>query len=334
MAHFDLYGLGNALVDTEYHISDELLAKLGVEKGMMTLIDDAQLAVLEEQLRSRGELKKQASGGSAANSLIAAANFGSKVFYSCKVADDKLGAFYHQDLVDSGVATNLDQIREPGTTGRCLVMVTDDAERTMNTFLGITGDLSAHEIDETALKASRMLYIEGYLANSDKAREAAIRAHQLAKEVGIQVALTFSDPAMVTYFKDQISEMVGDGVDLLFCNEQEAMTWTGEESIESALTALSNTATQWVCTRGKDGATVFDGTQRFDIPGRVVTPVDTNGAGDIFAGAFLHGLLNDWGFEKSARFGVHTSGYLITQYGPRVALANHAILLEEFEATC
>lgn len=334
MAEFDLYGLGNALVDTEYHISDELLVGLGVEKGMMTLIDDAQLAVLEEQLRSRGELKKQASGGSAANSLIAAANFGSKVFYSCKVADDELGAFYHQDLVDSGVATNLDQIREPGTTGRCLVMVTDDAERTMNTFLGITGDLGAHEIDETALKASQMLYIEGYLASSDKAREAAIRAHQIAKEAGIQVALTFSDPAMVTYFKDQISEMVGDGVDLLFCNEQEAMTWTGEESIESALTALSNTATQWICTRGKDGATVFDGTQRFDIPGRVVTPVDTNGAGDMFAGAFLYGLSNDWGFEKSARFGVHTSGYLITQYGPRVALANHAILLEEFEATC
>lgn len=334
MAHFDLYGLGNALVDTEYHISDELLVGLGVEKGMMTLIDDAQLAVLEEQLRNQGELKKQASGGSAANSLIAAANFGAKVFYSCKVADDELGAFYHQDLVDSGVATNLDQIREPGTTGRCLVMVTDDAERTMNTFLGITGDLGAHEIDETALKASRMLYIEGYLASSDKAREAAIRAHQIAKEAGIQVALTFSDPAMVTYFKDQVSEMVGDGVDLLFCNEQEAMTWTGEESIESALTALSNTATQWVCTRGKDGATVFDGTQRFDIPGRVVTPVDTNGAGDMFAGAFLYGLSNDWGFEKSARFGVHTSGYLITQYGPRVALANHAVLLEEFEATC
>ena len=334
MARFDLYGLGNALVDTEYHISDELLVGLGVEKGMMTLIDDAQLVVLEEQLRSRGKLKKQASGGSAANSLIAAANFGAKVFYSCKVADDELGVFYHQDLVDSGVATNLDQIREPGTTGRCLVMVTDDAERTMNTFLGITGDLGPHEIDETALKASSMLYIEGYLASSDKAREAAIRAHQIAKDAGIQVALTFSDPAMVTYFKDQVSEMVGDGVDLLFCNEQEAMTWTGEESIEGALTALSNTATQWVCTRGKDGATVFDGVKRFDIPGRVVKPVDTNGAGDMFAGAFLYGLSNDWGFEKSARFGVHTSGYLITQYGPRVALAHHAILLEEFEATC
>ena len=111
-------------------------------------------------------------------------------------------------------------------------MVTDDAERTMNTFLGITGDLGAHEIDETALKASSMLYIEGYLASSDKARKAAIRAHQIARDAGIQVALTFSDPAIVTYFKDQVSEMIGDGVDLLFCNEQEAITWSGEESIE------------------------------------------------------------------------------------------------------
>ena len=333
MAHYDVYGLGNALVDTEYHVSDSLLEALGVEKGMMTLIDDSRLTDLEEQLRNQAVLKKQASGGSAANSLIAAANFGSRVFYSCKVADDELGTFYHQDLVESGVATNLDQIREAGTAGRCLVMVTDDAERTMNTFLGITGDLGAHELDEDALRASDMLYIEGYLASSEKARNAAIRAHQIAKESGIKIALTFSDPAMVTYFKDQVTDMVGDGVDLLFCNEQEAMTWTGLASIEDALSALSNTARQWVCTRGKDGASVFDGQTRIDVPGRIATPVDTNGAGDMFAGAFLFGQASGWDFERSARFGVHTSGYLITQYGPRLGLASHAVLLEEFEAT-
>ena len=333
MAHYDVYGLGNALVDTEYHVSDSLLEALGVEKGMMTLIDNSQLIDLEEQLRNQAVLKKQASGGSAANSLIAAANFGSRVFYSCKVADDELGTFYHQDLVESGVATNLDQIREAGTTGRCLVMVTDDAERTMNTFLGITGDLGAHELDEDALRASDMLYIEGYLASSEKARNAALHAHQIAKESGIKIALTFSDPAMVTYFKDQVTDMVGDGVDLLFCNEQEAMTWTGLASIEDALSALSNTARQWVCTRGKDGASVFDGQTRIDVPGRIATPVDTNGAGDMFAGAFLFGQASGWDFERSARFGVHTSGYLITQYGPRLGLASHAVLLEEFEAT-
>ena len=331
MPKYNLYGLGNALVDTEYQVSEDLLLALGVEKGMMTLIDSEQLSVLEEKLRDHGELKKQASGGSAANSLIAAANFGSKVFYSCKVADDDLGTFYHKDLIESGVATNLDKIRESGTTGRCLVMVTDDAERTMNTFLGITGDMGAHEIDEGALKSSEMLYIEGYLASSEKARAAAIYAHQFAKKSGIKVALTFSDPAMVTYFRDQVSKIVGDGVDLLFCNEQEAMTWTGETSIEKALSSLSDTAVQWVCTRGKDGASVFDGKSQFDVPGREVTPVDTNGAGDMFAGAFLFGLLNGWSFERSASFGVYASGYLITQYGPRLKINDHARLLKGFK---
>ena len=210
-------------------------------------------------------------------------------------------------------------------------MVTDDAERTMNTFLGITGDLGAHEIDESALESSEMLYIEGYLASSEKARAAAIYAHQFAKKSGIKVALTFSDPAMVTYFRDQVSKIVGDGVDLLFCNEQEAMTWTGETSIEKALSSLSDTAVQWVCTRGKDGASVFDGKSQFDVPGREVTPVDTNGAGDMFAGAFLFGLSNGWGFERSASFGVYASGYLITQYGPRLKINDHARLLKGFK---
>ena len=332
MPKYNLYGLGNALVDTEYQVSEDLLLALGVEKGMMTLIDSEQLAVLEEKLRDHATLKKQASGGSAANSLIAAANFGSKVFFSCKVANDDLGAFYHKDLIGSGVATNLDKIRESGTTGRCLVMVTNDAERTMNTFLGITGDLGAHEIDKNALTSSEMLYIEGYLASSEKAREAAIYAHQLAKKSGIKVALTFSDPAMVTYFRDQLSKIVGDGVNLLFCNEQEAITWTGQKSIEGALSSLSDTAGQWVCTRGKDGASVFDGRSRFDLPGREVTPVDTNGAGDMFAGAFLYALSNGWGFEQSASFAVYASGHLITRYGPRLEIKDHARLLEEFKA--
>lgn len=332
MPEYNLYGLGNALVDTEYQVSEDLLFTLGAEKGMMTLIDSEQLALFEEKLRDHAKLKKQSSGGSAANSLIAAANFGSKVFFSCKVANDELGAFYYKDLIEAGVATNSDKIRESGTTGRCLVMVTDDAERTMSTFLGITGDLGTHEIDENALESSEMLYIEGYLASSEKARIAAVYAHQFAKKSGIKVALTFSDPAMVTYFREQVSSIVGDGVDLLFCNEQEAMTWTGKTSIEEALSSLSATAIQWVCTRGKDGVSVFDGTSRFDLPGREVTPVDTNGAGDMFAGAFLYGLSDGWTFERSASFGIYASGYLITRYGPRLDVNDHARLLKEFKA--
>ena len=332
MSRYDLYGLGNALVDTEFQVSDELLASLGVEKGMMTLIDNIQLGEIEKQLRDKGSFIKQGSGGSAANSMIAAANFGSTVFYSCKVADDELGRFYYRDLIESGVSTNLDEIRGQGATGRCLVMVSDDAERTMNTYLGITGDLGAHEIDETALRASDILYIEGYLAGSEKAQAAAVRAHQIANDAGIRVALTLSDSAMVTHFKDQITEMVGNGVDLLFCNENEAMTWTQKDTVEGALDALADTASQWVCTRGEDGASVFDGQSQFDVPGRKVTSIDTNGAGDMCAGAFLYGRSHGWDFEKSARLGMYASGHLVTQYGPRLPLTDHATLLQEFQA--
>jgi sugar/nucleoside kinase (ribokinase family) len=328
---YDIYGLGNALVDTEYHVSDQLLEDLGIEKGMMTLIDSDQLNQLEKRLLKEAELKKQASGGSAANTLIALANFGASVFYSCKVANDPLGDFYQSDLIDSGVFTNLDEIREEGATGRCMVMVSDDAERTMNTFLGITGDLSVNEIDEVALAGSKTLYIEGYLASSDKARAAAIRAHEIARSKGISVALTFSDPAMVTYFKNEVAEIIGEGVDLLFCNAQEAMTWTNETTIDAALDRLTETASKWVCTLGKSGAIVFDGAKRSRVRGKSVDAVDTNGAGDMFAGAFLFGIRQGWSFEQSARFAVHASGHLVTKYGPRLPLAEHGILLTEFK---
>lgn len=333
MERFDFYGLGNALVDTEYHIKDSVLSALGLDKGMMTLIDAEQLTAIEATISREGTLVKKASGGSAANSLIATASFGGRVFYSCKVGDDALGDFYYQDLVAAGVATNLDQIREAGTTGRCLVMVTDDAERTMATHLGITGALGAEELDDEALKASGMLYLEGYLASATDAHRAAIRARELAQAQGIPVALTFSDPAMVNYFKPQVAEMLGAGVDLLFCNAEEALAWTGCRHLDDAFRALSDSATRWVCTRGKDGATVFDGSTHIDVAGRVVTPVDTNGAGDMFAGAFLYGQSQGWDAEDCARFGVYCSGHLVTEYGPRLALETHRMLLEEFMAT-
>lgn len=333
MAIYDLYGLGNALVDTEYHVTDSILASLGIEKGMMTLIDDQRLETLDGFLQDHAELKKQASGGSAANTLIAAANFGAQVFYSCKVANDALGQFYHSDLVASGVSTNLQEISAEGSTGRCLVMVTDDAERTMNTYLGITGDLGPHEVDQAALAQSRMVYIEGYLASAESARQAAIKAHQLARAAQIPVAFTFSDPAMVTYFRDAVAEIIGPGVDLLFCNEQEAMTWTETHSPEDAFDQLGQTAQTWVCTQGAAGATVFDGISRHQIPGRSVKAVDTNGAGDMFAGAFLYGRQQHWSFAEAARFAVYAASHLVTQFGPRLPLADHRWLLQEYART-
>ena len=210
-------------------------------------------------------------------------------------------------------------------------MVTDDAERTMNTFLGITGDLGAHEIDESALKSSEMLYIEGYLASSEKALTAAIYAHQFAKKSGIKVALTFSDPAMVTYFKDQVSNIVGDGVDLLFCNEQEAMIWTGKTTIEEALSSLSGTAAQWVCTRGRmEHLSLMEEVSLIyqDAKSRLSTPTvpETCSQAPFYMDSQMGGVRT---VSILRRLCFRILDYTI---GPRLEINDHARLLEEFKA--
>ena len=180
-------------------------------------------------------ITKKQGGGSAANTIVAVSQFGGKAYYSCKVAGDQDGDFYNKELIESRVDTNLEAGNLPdGITGKCLVMISPDAERTMNTFLGITSDYSVKELNEEKLSWAKYIYIEGYLVSSDSGREAMIKAKKLAEEAGVGVSLTFSDPAMVKYFGDQMKEVVGEGVDLLFCNEEEAMHFTGSEDILSA----------------------------------------------------------------------------------------------------
>ncbi|MGB1091884.1 MAG: adenosine kinase, partial [Oceanobacter sp.] len=223
---YHIYGIGNALVDKEFEVEDSFLAQAGIEKGLMTLIEEEKLHSLLEQLSAEYGIKKRASGGSAANTIIGATYFGAKTFYSCNVASDEAGEFYMNDIQTAGVDTNLSFDRPDGTTGRCLVMVTPDAERTMNTFLGITGDLDESHIREEAIAQSDYVYIEGYLVTGDASRAAACKVRDLARKHDVKVAMTCSDPAMVQYFKEGILEVLGDGVDLLFCNDQEAMLLT------------------------------------------------------------------------------------------------------------
>ena len=167
---FDVYAVGNALVDLEYRVDDTFLQSQNIEKGVMTLAEADMQARLLSALDNQHTREKQASGGSAANSIIAASAFGSRCFYSCKVASDSLGDFYRKDLIAAGVSTNLQEQRPEGVSGTCVVMVTPDSERTMNTYLGITADVSVSELDLDALRASRWLYIEGYLSTAPPSR--------------------------------------------------------------------------------------------------------------------------------------------------------------------
>ena len=315
---YDVYAIGNALVDYEIEINNEFLKKHKVEKGLMTLVDEERQHVLLQAVQN--QIRKKQGGGSAANTVIALSQLGGKGFYSCKVASDDDGVFYIKDLNDNGVETNLKpDALSKGTTGKCLVMVSEDAERTMNTFLGITADFSTSEISEEALINSEYLFIEGYLVSSETGREAMKEAKKLAEENDVKVSLTFSDPSMVKYFKKEMEDVVGASVDLLFCNEEEAMLFTGKENIEEAREELKKAAKKFVITQGKNGAMVYDGDTFIDIEPYPIKAVDSTGAGDMFSGAFLYGITHGHTYASSAKLASKASSEIVSKYGPRLA---------------
>jgi len=314
---YQVYGMGNALVDLELIVSDEFLNSHNIEKGIMTLVEEETQNKIMKAIEDSDTTMQ--CGGSAANSVIAVSQLGGRSFYSCKVANDELGKFYINDLVNNGVDTNLQyHPLKTGITGKCLVMITEDAERTMNTFLGITSNFSKEELDFTALADSQYLYIEGYLVTSPLAVEAMKIAKDFAVKNNIKVAMTFSDPSMVMYFKDQLVDIIDSGVDLLFCNEQEACLYTDSENLEEASSKLSKIAKNWVVTRGAKGALIFDGKNTISIKSHKVEAVDTNGAGDMFAGAFLYGITNGCSFKTAGDLASLASSRVVSQFGPRL----------------
>ena len=231
---FSVYGIGNALVDIQFRVTPDFLARAGIEKGVMTLIDEARHHELLEHLGD--DLLKRSSGGSAANTMIAVANLGGRSHYACKVAKDAYGDFYLQDLAAAGVASN--RFQGEGITGKCLVMITDDADRTMNTYLGITGTFGPEQLEPDVIQNSDYLYIEGYLVASDSGFEGALAAQAEARAAGTRVSLSLSDPTIVAAFGDRMRALVTRGVDLLFCNEDEARAFTETGETNGACVAL------------------------------------------------------------------------------------------------
>ena len=332
MSGYHVYAIGNAIVDKEFEVSDALFREESITKGQMTLVEAAEQQTLIDKLKSRYGLKKRASGGSAANTVMATQCFGGKTFLSCKVAADEPGDFYAHDLAAAGIHSNLKVERETGTTGRCVVMVSPDAERTMHTCLGIAGGISEMELIPDLIELSEYFYIEGYLVTSDSARAAAIKAKSIAEKSGKKVAITFSDPSMVEHFKDGLGEIIGEGVDLLFCNEEEALLWAGCDSLEGAVEALKKTAKQFVVTKGAEGALLYDGENTINIAPYSAKAVDTNGAGDMFAGAFLYGITHDFGFEEAGKLASYASSITVSTFGPRLEPEQYPLVLQDFLA--
>jgi sugar/nucleoside kinase (ribokinase family) len=317
MKKYDVYGIGNAIVDIVTEVELDFFSKNNVEKGLMTLVDEKrQIELMKAIDMNKSQMK---GGGSAANTVVAVNQFGGKSFYSLLVANDDFGKFFLDDLSHHGVDTNLEyKDCPPGHTGRCLVMTSPDASRTLNTFLGVSSFLSKEHLDESAIKNSSILYLEGYLVTSPKGLDAMKEAKRIAEQNNVHVALTFSDPAMVKYFSNQMEEIVGASVDLLFCNDEEAMIFTGTDSIKDAREKLKKVAKRFVITLGANGALIFDGDTFINIEPYKVQAIDTNGAGDMFSGAFLYGITHDHSYAEAGKLASLASSKVVTQFGPRL----------------
>lgn len=316
MKQFNVYGIGNALVDIDFEVSVQTLERLNIKKGLMTLIDEATHYRLLEELDGIKHLK--ACGGSAANTLFTLQQLGAKTFYSCKVGQDEAGDFFYKDLILQGIQTNLSEAPCTGITGKCIVLVTPDADRTMNTFLGTTSEFSKAQLSDHALKNSDYLYIEGYLVAAPKAYEAALYAKNEATRLGVKIAMTLSDPNMVTYFKNELLTILDQKIKILFCNEAEALLFTNCSSIKHAREALKQYAETFVITMGAEGALIYDGNAYFQIPGNKVDVVDTVGAGDVFAGAFLYAITHEYNYKQAGIIASYAASKVVAKFGPRL----------------
>jgi len=319
MSHYDIYAIGNALVDSEYEVTDAQLQSMGVDKRHMTLIDTPRRSALLQHVKAI--TPRQTGGGSAGNTVVALAQLGGKAFYSCKVAHDDLGDFYIKDLQARGVDTNLNHTRAlNGQTGSCMVLVTPDAERSMCTFLGVSAEIDEKALHPQSIAKSKIYYMEGYLAASPTGLRAALQGRQIAKDAGVALALTLSDVSMIQFCKEGLDAMLGDGVDYLFCNQEEAQVWCGSNDLNSVKQELKKIAKMVCLTRGPDGSEIITAEHAWHVPADKVKAIDTNGAGDMFAGAFLYAITRGHEPEQAARLGNHAAAAVVSQHGNRLSL--------------
>lgn len=326
---YDVFGLGNALVDTEVNIDEGFLRSHRISKGHMTLVDTEQMHTLAEAV---AELPQSScSGGSAANTIFAVQALGLRACYSCKLATDPTGDFFVQDLAASGVDINSNAQGTAGTSGRCLVLITSDAERTMMTDLGISVELSKSEVNDDALRQSRYFYVEGYMSASPSATAASVHCRELAESHGVGVSVSLSDVSMVEFCRDGLEQMLGNGITTLFTNEEEALAWANTDRLDVAVAELKDIAKEVYITLGARGSMAISRDGISEAPGITVKPVDTTGAGDIYAGACLSARCQDASPMDAARFANHCAAELVTHYGARLkSIASYTQLRQSF----
>ena len=312
---YDVLCIGNAIVDVIADADDAFLSKQGLDKGSMHLIDEQQ-AVRLYQVMGPG---REISGGSAGNTAAGLAALGLKAAFIGQVADDQLGGIYKHDIEAQGIDFLVPARGDVGATARSLILVTPDAQRTMNTFLGAAQLLEKQSVDMAAVADSGILYLEGYLWDPASPREAMEAAMEAAHAAGRKVAFTLSDTFCVDRHRDSFWQLLRDGkVDILFANEAEAASMAMVNDVEEAIPALSVYVQTLVVTRSEAGATAVSGVERVDVPAeRIERLVDTTGAGDLFAAGFLAGQARGLSLEDSLKLGAIAAAEVIQHYGAR-----------------
>jgi len=310
----DVLGVGNAIVDIIAQADEAFLEAHGMAKGGMALIDEARAHTLYAAMGSAIE----ASGGSAANTIAGVASFGGRAAFIGKVRDDEFGQIFGHDLTSLGVRFNTPPATDGAATARCLVLVTPDAQRTMNTHLGACVDLTPADIDADLVAASAITYLEGYLFDPPAAKDAFRKAATIAREAGRKVALTLSDSFCVHRYKDEFKQLIAEHIDILFANEAEIEALYGSRDIAAAADDLAGQISIAAITRSEKGSLLVSGSERVAVPAAPIEElVDTTGAGDLYAAGVLYGLSRQLSLAECGRLGSLAAAEVIQHYGAR-----------------
>ena len=318
---YDVVALGNALVDVITHEDEEFLAAHDLVKGSMALIDEERATTLYSAMGVGTEM----SGGSAANTVAGVASFGGRAAFVGRVRDDELGRVFAHDLQANAVSFVASPATDGPATGRCLIVVTPDAERTMSTYLGAGANIAPASIDPAVVGDARVVYLEGYLFDSPEAKDAYRKASRIAHEAGGQVALTLSDSFCVARHLDEWKVLVDEQVDVLFGNADEVEVLCGT-TFEDAVEQLRRRVSVAVVTRGAAGSVVATADEVLEVPAvEVPVVVDTTGAGDLYASGFLYGYTNGLPLAECGRLGSLAAAEVISHTGarPLVSLATY-----------
>jgi sugar/nucleoside kinase (ribokinase family) len=314
----DVIGIGNAIVDVLMRCEDHLLVENGLAKGAMTLIDGERAVALYEKLGPAVEI----SGGSAANTMVGVASLGGRAAYIGKVQADQLGQVFQHDIRAAGVRFQTEPARQGAPTARCFVLITPDAQRTLQTYLGISGELGPEDIDPVVIANADITYLEGYLFDPPRAKAAFRKAASIAHESGKKVALTLSDAFCVDRHREDFLDLIEGAVDILFANEAEITALFRVRDFDAALQAVRSHCEIAALTRSAKGSVIVTKNEVHVIDAEPVSAVvDTTGAGDLFAAGFLFGLTQGRDVAVAARIGAIAAGEIIAHVGARPQMA-------------